>query len=221
MSASPLRLALGDAGGEQLRILVIGAHADDIEIGCGGTILRLIEEGRVAAIRWVVLSGDGARRMEAEAGCRAFTKDGPAVELLMGGFRDGYLPYLGPAPKDFFEELRDGFDPDLVLTHRRDDLHQDHRLAGELTWNTFRHHLILEYEVPKYDGDLVTPNVYIELSDAVCQRKIDLITSTFVSQSQRSWFDAATFRGLLRLRGMEAAAPSGFAEGFVGRKALV
>ena len=222
MTDGPLTLSLDrTAHPEGLRVLAIGAHADDIEIGCGGTILRLASEGMLSSVRWVVLSATGERAMEARAGAAAFLAGVERVEVLVGDFRDGFFPYLGGAVKDFFEEHRDDFEPDLILTHRRDDLHQDHRLAGELTWNTYRRHLILEYEVAKYDGDLTTPNLYVELPEATCERKIELLSATFRSQASRTWFDPATFRALLRLRGMESGASTRFAEGFTSRKAVI
>jgi LmbE family N-acetylglucosaminyl deacetylase len=219
----PLTLAFDRAAHpEGLRVLALGAHADDIEIGCGGTMLRLAAEGLVSAVRWVVLSASGEREAEARAGAGAFLDGVGQAEVLIGGFRDGFFPYLGGMVKDYFEDsVRAGFDPDLILTHRRDDLHQDHRLTGELTWNTFRRHLILEYEVPKYDGDLTTPNLYVELSEATSERKIELIGATYQSQSSRTWFDPSTFRAILRLRGMESGAGSRLAEGFTSRKAVI
>ena len=204
-----------------LRVLAIGAHADDIEIGCGGTLLRLAEEGMLASVRWIVLSAAGEREAEARAGCREFLDGVADVELLLGGFRDGYFPYLGGAVKDFFEAHKGTYTPDLILTHCREDLHQDHRLVGELTWNTYRHELILEYEVAKYEGDLTTPNLYVQLSRAQAERKIQLITSTFGSQRARHWFDAEAFHALLRLRGLESGGDSQFAEGFSARKIVI
>lgn len=204
-----------------LRVLAIGAHADDIEIGCGGTLLRLAADGLLASVRWVVLSAPGEREVEARSGCHAFLEGVADVELLLGGFRDGYFPYVGGAVKDFFESHKTTFEPDVILTHRREDLHQDHRLVAELTWNTYRSGLILEYEVPKYEGDLTTPNLYVELSPEQADRKVQLITETFLSQRARRWFDADAFRALLRLRGMESGGATSFAEGFTVRKVVV
>jgi LmbE family N-acetylglucosaminyl deacetylase len=205
----------------QLRLLCVGAHADDIEIGAGGTILRLIAEGRVASAHWLVLAGHGERAAEARAGAAAFL-DGVADRTVeIGEARDGYFPAEWAAIKDQFEALKAGVQPDLILTHRRDDLHQDHRIVAELTLNTFRHHLILEYEIPKYDADLGAPNMLVALTPELVDRKIELLTATYRSQAQRTWFTPDTFRGLARLRGIEAAALGGFAEGFFGRKVVL
>ncbi len=215
--ADGLRLRLPD----RLRLLCIGAHADDIEIGAGGTILRLVAEGRVASVDWLVLAGHGVRADEARAGAEAFLAGAGPATIEIGQARDGYFPAEFASIKDRFEALKARVEPDLVLTHRRDDLHQDHRVTGELTWNTFRHHLVLEYEIPKYDADLAAPNVLVELPAAVLERKIELITGTYRSQSDRTWFTPDTFRGLARLRGIEAASGTGFAEGFFGRKVVL
>lgn len=208
-----------DASG--LRVLLIGAHADDIEIGCGATILRLVREGLIASAHWVVLSAAGERTREAEEGANGFLDGIDDRTVTIEQFRDGFLPYSGGAVKDFFETLKASPQPDIVFTPRRDDLHQDHRLVGELTWNTFRDHAILEYEIPKYEGDLVTPNVYVRIPDWAAQRKVELIQSVFRSQQQRDWFSADLFLAHLRLRGIESRAPSGYAEGFVGRKVVL
>jgi LmbE family N-acetylglucosaminyl deacetylase len=204
-----------------LRVLAIGAHSDDIEIGAGGTILRLISDGLVAEVRWIVLSAVGVRETEARAGAAAFLDGVGQVQVIVEGFRDGFFPYLGTAVKDHFEDDKDSFEPDLILTHRREDMHQDHRLVGELTWNTYRNHLILEYEIPKYDTDPATPNLYVTLTDAICDRKIELLRDTFRSQASRPWFDPDAFRAQLRLRGMECRAESRFAEGFTCRKVVI
>lgn len=208
-------------GRDTLRLLVLGAHSDDIEIGCGGTVLRLAAEGRLAAVDWVVLSASGEREREARAGADAFLTGVAERRIEIDGFRDGFLPYEGRAVKETFEALKARISPDLILTHRRDDLHQDHRLVSELTWNTFRDHVILEYEIPKYDGDLASANVYVELTGDTVRRKIDLLLEVFRSQADRSWFTADTFRATLRLRGVESNAAHGHAEGFVGRKIVL
>jgi LmbE family N-acetylglucosaminyl deacetylase len=212
-----LRLTLGD--GAPLRVLAIGAHPDDIEVGCAGTLLRLAREGRIAAATWVVLSGSGVRRAEAEAGARAALAGVPEVEIRLEEFRDGFFPARYEPIKDVIEALVPAR-PDVVLVPRREDAHQDHRLLGELAWTVFRDHLILEYEIPKYDGDLVTPNLYVDLPAWAAERKVDLLLETFASQRDRAWFTAETCRGLLRLRGVESRAPSGYAEGFVCRKVV-
>ena len=208
----------GREGG--LRVLAIGAHSDDIEIGCGGTVLRLVEDGLAASVGWVVLSAAGERAEEARASAASFLKQAPEHEVVVRGFRDGFLPYEGYQVKEFFEELK-RFDPDLVLTHRRADVHQDHRLVGELTWNTFRNHLVLEYEIPKYEGDLGQPNLFVTLDRSRCERKIELLMEGFRSQRDRRWFTEDTFWSLLRLRGLESNSPSTYAEAFHARKLVI
>ena len=203
-----------------LRVLAIGAHSDDIEIGCGGTVLRLVEDGLAASVGWVVLSAAGERAEEARASAASFLKQAPEHEVVVRDFRDGFLPYEGYQVKEFFEELK-RFDPDLVLTHRRADVHQDHRLVGELTWNTFRNHLVLEYEIPKYEGDLGQPNLFVALDRSRCERKIELLMEGFRSQRDRRWFTEDTFWSLLRLRGLEANSPSTYAEAFHARKLVL
>jgi LmbE family N-acetylglucosaminyl deacetylase len=201
-----------ELGRPRLRVLAIGSHADDIEIGCGGTLLRLAAELEALELHWVVLSADGERADEARAGAAAF---GAEAEVL--GFRDAFFRYGGEV-KEFFEELKGRFDPDLVLTHHDADRHQDHRLVAELTWNTFRDHLILEYEIPKYDGDLGSPNVFFHLTEDVARRKVDVLLDVFPSQRGKRWFTEDLFLGLMRIRGMESNSPSGYAEGFYARK---
>ena len=205
------------AGERPLRLLALGAHADDIEIGCAGTLLRWIGEGRVGQIQWVVLSGDELRDGEAAAGAKAVTGAVPA-SVVLHRFRDGFFPYDGAAIKEAFESIKASFDPDVILTHRRGDLHQDHAMVGQLTSQTFRNHLILEYEIPKWDADLTPPNVYVALTEATARRKAELIGEAFRSQTDRHWFSAETFLGLARLRGIECRAPDGYAEGFHARK---
>jgi LmbE family N-acetylglucosaminyl deacetylase len=207
-----------DAADGALRVLAIGAHADDIEIGCGGTLLRLAETYPDAEILWIVLSAEAERAEEARLSAADFSSGFASSRFLPGGFRDGFLPYDGSAVKSFFEDLKSEITPDVILTHQRADLHQDHRLASELTWNTFRDHLILEYEVPKYDGDFGAPNLFVHLNASIVKRKIDLLLRHFASQADRHWFTEDLFRSLLRLRGMESNSPSGQAEAFYGRK---
>lgn len=198
-------------------MLCIGAHSDDIEIGCGGTILRLATECPDLHVRWEVFSATGQREQEARDSAAAFMQGAAKSEIHIHHFRDAFFPSEAAAIKEAFETLKT-FDPQLILTHHRDDLHQDHRLLGELTWNTFRRHAILEYEIPKYDGDLGQPNVFMPLDEATCNRKVDLLIANFPSQKDKQWFDPATFRAILRLRGVECAAPAGWAEGFCARK---
>jgi LmbE family N-acetylglucosaminyl deacetylase len=209
------RSRIPDAG--PLRIVAVGAHPDDIEIGAGGTILRLAHEQRIAAVTWAVFSSDDARAAEARASAARFLAGCPATSVVVHDFRDGFLPYEGGAVKERFEELK-AEAPDLVLTHRLEDRHQDHRLLAELTWNTFRDHVVLEYEIPKYEGDLGPMNAYAELSEATVLRKLDLLINGFPSQRGRLWFREDTFLATLRLRGLECNAASGYAEAFTTRK---
>ena len=199
-------------------VLAIGAHSDDIEIGCGGTVLSLARSWPETRVHWLVLAAHGDRIDEARASAEAFLAGlrEPTVEILSR--RDGYMPYEASEVKDTFEALKARIGPDLVLTHTRDDLHQDHRLVCDLTWNTFRDHLVLEYEIPKYDGDLGRPNTYVALDDDVVARKLELLDAHFGSQRSKDWFDDGVFRGLMRLRGMECRSPSGYAEAFTVRK---
>jgi LmbE family N-acetylglucosaminyl deacetylase len=196
------------------RVLAIGGHGDDIEIGCGGTLLALTRSSKLS-ITWVVLSAPGDRANEARASAQQFARGAESLDVRIHEFRDGFLPYVGGEVKDVFEGLKD-VEPDLVFTHTRDDLHQDHRLACELTWNTFRDHLILEYEIPKYDGDLGTPNTFVPLEEACVEEKLRLIHEHFGSQHAKHWFDDELFRGLMRVRGMESA--TRYAEAFTCRK---
>lgn len=212
---------LGDLAAGARRVLCIGAHADDIEIGCGGTLLRLLELNPELEVHWVVLSADGARRAEAFAAARHFLGDDAEKRVSVAGFRDGFLPYQGGEVKEYFEALKQKHRPDLILTHARSDLHQDHRLANELTWNTFRDHLILEFEIPKYDGDLGAPNLFVPLDEAHVLRKIEILQAAFPSQRKRGWFEPETFRALMKLRAVECNAESGWAEAFHVRKLVL
>jgi LmbE family N-acetylglucosaminyl deacetylase len=211
-------LGLSLNGREPLRFLCLGAHCDDIEIGCGGTILTLANSGHKIEVLWVVFTSDPIRKNEALISAESFLK-GTRSSVAIHDFRDGFLPYLGGEVKDCFERLREEFQPDVILTHYRNDLHQDHRLISELTWNTYRNHLVLEYEVPKYDGDFGSPNLFVPLDQAICRRKVDLVLDAFSSQADRPWFSRELFMSVLRLRGMEANSRSGYAEGFYSRKA--
>jgi LmbE family N-acetylglucosaminyl deacetylase len=212
-------LALSLFGGDApvRRVLAIGCHADDIEIGCGGTLLALIRSRADVEVTWVVLGADGQRAAEARASAEDFLAGAARSEIVVHGFKDAYMPYYGESVKEAFEQLK-RVEPDLVLTHTRDDLHQDHRLACELTWNTFRDHLILEYEVPKWDGDLGRPNLYLPLDDDVVADKLELVLRHFPTQAGKHWYDDETFRGLMRLRGLECAAASRYAEAFYAPK---
>jgi LmbE family N-acetylglucosaminyl deacetylase len=214
-----LDLSLSNSG--PLRLLCLGAHCDDIEIGCGGTILKLAATGRKVEVHWVVFSSDERRGPEALKSAEGFLCDIFTKKVTIHRLRDGFFPYIGGDLKERFEQLKAEFSPDLILTHHRHDLHQDHRLVSELTWNTFRNHLILEYEIPKYDGDFGSPNVFVPLDESTCRRKIDAILDAYQSQSGKHWFSRDLFSAIMRLRGMEANACSGYAEGFYCRKAVL
>ena len=213
-------LELGLAGLEDATssILCLGAHSDDIEIGAGGSILELLTINKDVHVGWVVFAATGPRVEEAHRSAERFLAGRSNAWVRVGSFRERYFPYIGQEIKEYFDDLGKTHAPGLVLTHRRDDLHQDHRTIAELTYNTFRDHLILEYEIPKYDGDLGRPNAFVHLSRAVVDQKIEAILKGFPSQAHRPWFTDETFRGLLRLRGVESNAPDGYAEGFHARK---
>jgi LmbE family N-acetylglucosaminyl deacetylase len=200
------------------RVLALGSHSDDIEIGCGATLLALSRARPEVEVTWVVLGAEGEREREARASAEAFMGAATRTEIVVHGFRDGFFPYIGGEVKDVFEELKSRLDPDLILTHARQDLHQDHRLVCELTWNTWRDHLILEYEIPKYDGDLGTPNVFVPVPEEIAREKVRLVLEAFKSQTEKHWFDEQLFLGLMRVRGMEGRSPSGYAEAFTCRK---
>ena len=207
--------------GASLRVLCLGAHSDDIEIGCAGTLLRLTAEERPVETTWVVFSADGEREREAQESARAVLAQAKSADVAIHRFRDGFFPAHGERLKECFEELKRRVAPDVIFSHYRHDLHQDHRLVAELTWNTFRDHLILEYEIPKYDGDFGSPNVFVHLDEARCRRKIDLLLTHFASQRDRRWFSEDLFRAVLRIRGMESNAPDGYAEAFYCRKLVL
>ena len=200
------------------RVLCLGCHADDIEIGCGGTLLRLIQEVPNLEICWVVLSAEGVRKEEATRSAERWLANTSECEIIIGDFRDRYFPSQWTDIKDFIHDLAGRFAPDLVFTQRRDDAHQDHRLVGELTWNAFRNHMILEYEIPKYEGDLGQPNIFFRLEKSTCQQKVDYLREEFSSQQSKPWYSPDTFWATLRLRGLECNSPSLYAEGFYSRK---
>jgi LmbE family N-acetylglucosaminyl deacetylase len=217
-----LRLSLGDLNTSgDLHVLALGAHADDIEIGCGGTIMRLLDERPRTAVTWVVLTALAERRREARESAEKILAAAGERTVIIADFRDGYFPYIGSGLKDLFEDVKGKCSPDLIFTHRKEDLHQDHRLISELTWQTFRDHLILEYEVPKYDGDLGSPNAFSILSEELSRHKADHLMTYFTSQAHRHWFTKETFLSILRLRGMESNSPTGYAEGFSCRKLVL
>lgn len=207
--------------GGALTILCLGAHSDDIEIGCGGTILRLIRDYPDCRIHWVVFSATGVRGEEARRAAEAFVGRQRINTLQLREFRDGFLPYRGEEVKQAFEELKQTVSPDLIFTHNSQDAHQDHRMVSELTWNTYRNHLILEYEIPKYDGDLGRPSLFVPLPSDLCSEKIRFLMECFESQRLKHWFDESTFMALMRLRGMECNSPTRFAEAFYSRKLTI
>jgi len=203
------------------RVLALGAHPDDIEIGCGGTLLRLAAERPDLEVTWAVFAATPERAQEARASAAGFLAGlATPPHVVVHDFRDGFLPWSGAAVKERFEELKKVVSPDLVLTHYRDDRHQDHRLVSELTWNTWRNHLILEYEIPKYDGDFGSPNVFATLPAATLERKIALLLEHFPTQAGKPWFTEDLFRAVARIRGMESVAPERYAEAFYCRKAV-
>jgi LmbE family N-acetylglucosaminyl deacetylase len=215
-----LPLHLEKAAAEGMSLLCLGAHCDDIEIGCGGTLLHLKAAFPRLKFHWVVFSASGLRGREAAKAADLFTA-GCEKEILLKAFRDGFLPYRGGEVKELFEEVKSQVKPDLIFTHWQGDAHQDHRLISELTWNTFRNHLILEYEIPKYDGDMGRPNFFVPLEAPLYENKVDYLFEAFDSQRSKRWFDRETFLGLMRLRGMESNSPSGYAEGFHARKVVI
>jgi len=213
-----IRINFDEIISSNFRILCIGAHCDDIEIGCGGTILKLIESHNNIVFYWVVFSATQQRAREAFESANSFLRHVKDKNIVIKNFKDSFFPYIGIEIKEYFEELKQEFSPDLVFTHYRNDLHQDHRLISELTWNTFRNHMILEYEIPKYDGDLGSPNFFVHLNESVCHRKIQHILNNFKTQEKNQWFSEEIFLSILSLRGIESNAPSNYAEAFYCRK---
>ncbi|MBK9179280.1 MAG: PIG-L family deacetylase [Acidimicrobiales bacterium] len=216
-------LRLSPPAGRPLRVLALGAHADDVEIGAGGTLLRLVAEQPGLEVHWVVLSAVAERAAEARTSAQAFLAGAGAAHVAVHELPESYFPAAWAEVKAVIQGL-EPLDPDLVLTHRRADRHQDHRTVAELTWNSFRHQLVLEYEIPKYEGDLGDrgqPNLFVPLDEAVARRKVALLLEGFPSQAGRHWFDADTFLGLLRVRGLECAAPGRYAEAFHAAKVVL
>jgi LmbE family N-acetylglucosaminyl deacetylase len=201
------------------RILCLGAHSDDIEIGCGGTILRLLRDLKDVSVYWVVLSSEDRRAEEARNSASEILRGAGEVTVDVKEFRNGFFPQYGEKIKEYFETLKSTVQPDLIFTHYRHDLHQDHRVVSDLTWNTFRNHMILEYEIPKYDGDVSSPNLFVPLDRETCAEKIEIIMRSFGSQREKKWFTEDLFLSILRIRGMECNSRHGFAEGFYCRKA--
>lgn len=201
-----------------LKILCLGAHCDDIEIGCGGTVLKLIENYSNITVYWVIFSSNEQRAQEAIVSSNTFLKEVSQKKVEIKNFQDGFLSFQGKEVKECFEQLKQEFSPDLIFTHYRQDRHQDHRLISDLTWNTFRNHLILEYEIPKYDGDLGIPNFFVHLDEALCRRKIQYLMDAFPTQNHKQWFTEETFRSILRIRGIESNSASKYSEAFHCRK---
>lgn len=215
------KLTFSQPDEQGLHILCLGAHCDDIEIGCGATLLRLFGEQKIASVDWVVFASTPERQAEALSSAGKFMKGIPGSRVQVLDFRDGYLPAFWSQIKDFFEILSKECSPDVIFTHFRDDLHQDHRLLNELTWNTFRNHLILEYEIPKYDGDLKNPNFFVPVDLKTVDMKTEILLSCFKSQLQKHWFDETLISSLMRIRGVESASPTGYAEAFHVRKMTI
>lgn len=210
-----------DLGSSRPRVLLLGAHSDDIEIGCGGTILKLVSQSAHLEAHWYVFGASGQRAKEASASANLFLDGVTNKKIEIKGFRDGFFPYQGGEIKEIFEGMKREIHPDIIFTHYRNDLHQDHRLISELTWNTFRDHLILEYEIPKYDGDLGSPNLFVQLDESTCRLKVERILSVFKSQNQKHWFTEDVFWALLRLRGFECVSPHKYAEAYYCRKSVI
>jgi LmbE family N-acetylglucosaminyl deacetylase len=215
-----LPLNLSKNSKSPLKVLCLGSHSDDIEIGCGGTILRLLANYEKLEIVWVVFSANKVRAKEAQVSAKQFLSQAEQKEIIVKDFRDGFFPSDGAKIKEFFEDLKT-VSPDLIFTHHRNDAHQDHRVIAELTWNTFRDQMILEFEIPKYDGDLGQPTFFLPLETEMCKRKVNYIMEAFQSQRSKRWFEPETFMSLMRLRGMECNSASGYAEAFYARKIVL
>ena len=216
-----LKLSFDRPHGSTYRLLCLGAHADDLEIGCGGTVISLLKKYNHLEFYWVVLGSNPVRECEARASAERLLERAKSKTVVVKEFRDSFFPYDGRSIKEYFEQLKNDFCPDLIFTHYRHDLHQDHKLVSDLTWNTFRDHLILEYEIPKYDGDLGSPNLFVPLEETVVRTKLKGILDCFKSQVGNHWFSEELFTAALRIRGIECNAPTGFAEAFHCRKILI
>jgi LmbE family N-acetylglucosaminyl deacetylase len=213
-----LRLNIDKNANSVYKILCLGSHCDDIEIGCGGTILKLIEDYRNIVFCWVVFSSNEQRAKEAIQSANNFLKGAKVENIFINNFRNGFFPFIGAEIKEYFEQLKQEISPDLIFTHYRHDLHQDHSLISDLTWNTFRNHLILEYEIPKYDGDLGSPNFFVQLDEDICRRKVQYLLDAFETERQKQWFSEDTFLSIMRLRGVESNSPGKYSEAFYCRK---
>ena len=216
-----IELQVSDIDKRGLNILFLGAHCDDIEIGCGGTVLTLLEKYKIRKIVWVVFCSNETRKKEAEASAGHFLEPVENMDIRVMSYRDGFLPHVWSEVKEEFESVKSQFNPDLIFTHTRDDRHQDHRIVSDLTWNTFRNHLILEYEIPKYDGDLTTPSLYVEIDRETADHKKRIILKSFQSQQNKHWLDDELLSSLMRIRGVESVSESGYAEGFHVRKMVL
>ena len=216
-----LKFNISTKKGATHKLLCLGAHSDDIEIGCGGTILRLLEEMENVEVKWIVFSAEGRRIEEARKSAELFLGNARKKNIEIKNFRESFFPYMGSEIKECFEQIKNEVKPDIIFTHYRHDLHQDHRLLSELTWNTFRDHLILEYEIIKYDGDLGMPNFFVHIDEEVVRKKTKYILKSFKTQNNRKWFTKDAFMSILRIRGIESNAPEKYAEGFYCRKAVV
>lgn len=216
-----LKLGLDLRGKRNLKILCLGAHSDDIEIGCGGTIQRLLSEHNNAEVHWVVLGSSGQRDAEAVASANNFLVDAKKKNIIIKKFKESFFPYKGEQIKNFFEILKKKVSPDIIFTHYRHDLHQDHGVISDLTWNTFRNSFILEYEIIKYDGDLGIPNLFVHLNEEICRKKIEFLMDSFKTQANKDWFTPDAFFSVMRIRGIESKAPENYAEGFYCRKLVL
>jgi LmbE family N-acetylglucosaminyl deacetylase len=203
-----------------IKILCLGSHCDDIEIGCGGTLLSILQKSKNVEVHWIVFSSDSRREKEARSSANIFLECAGSKTIKIEKFRNGFFPYTGGEIKDYFEGMKQGFSPDVIFTHYRMDLHQDHRTISELTWNTFRNHLILEYEIPKYDGDFGTPNFFVPLEFPICQRKISNVLNYFKTQGDKHWLTEDLLYSILRIRGMECVSATKYAEAFYCRKII-
>ena len=206
---------------QALKILCLGAHCDDIEIGCGGTLLKILQEFKNSAVHWIVFSSDPKREEEARSSANIFLDCAGSKRISIEKFRNGFFPYVGGEIKEYFEGIRELFAPDVIFTHYRADLHQDHKTISDLTWNTYRNHLILEYEIPKYDGDFGSPNLFVPLEFPILQHKIKSILTAFTTQNNKHWFTEELLLSVLRIRGMECCSPTKYAEAFYCRKAIL
>jgi LmbE family N-acetylglucosaminyl deacetylase len=215
-----IQLSIGHSK-EILRVLCLGAHSDDIEIGCGGAILRLLEQRDNIEVVWIVFSASGARKAEAQKSAKQFLHLATRSKVVVKNFRESFFPFKGESIKAFFEALKERFVPDVIFTHYRHDLHQDHRIISDFTWNTWRDHLILEYEILKYDGDLGVPNAFVPLSEAIVRQKVRCLMDVFKTQRRKQWFSEDTFLSLARIRGIECNSPDRYAEAFYCRKSTI